>query len=223
MLAMGAALTMPVGAQGRISAPLRIGNMTSGTVTFGIKADMNLSNYWDGELHHGIRNGGRIGVFAEFQPSGERWAKWSLQPELYFSSEGGKTTINQSLAENTGAIADLQAFASAAIGSKAVFTTNYLAMPIMVRYKVLPQLSVEAGPQLSLNVYSRVHIDGKEDTDVNLKDHTHLFNIGVGAGVTYKVTDYIMVNARYNMDFIHTFKNLGDKNSNIAIGIAYKL
>lgn len=223
LIACCALVALGLSAQGRISTPLKIGTKIDGTVTYGIKADLSLSNFWGGKLPHGMRNGGRIGIFAEFQPSDERLVKWSLQPELYFSSEGGKFTVNQALAKNMGENVQLQGFAAQALNNKLIFTTNYITLPIMVRYRILPCLALEAGPQVSFNVYSKAHPDQVKDADVDLDDFTHTVTFGMGVGCTYYVTNYIMVNARYNMDFTNTFNVWNDKNSNLEFGIAYRL
>lgn len=215
---------MAVGAcaQGRLSYTVKShSKWLAGTWTGGVKVGMNLANFWGGDLPHGFRNGGQVGVFAEFRPSKPEWSRWSFAPELVFSSQGGRFSINKALSHLSSEKLQLTG-AMSALNMNLIVTTNYINLPLMVKYRVTPHLSVEAGPQVGFNVYSHVHVDNYDSISVNLRSRTHKVDVGLGAGATYYLTDYIMFNVRYNMDFIRTFNDVDDHNGNLQFAVGYR-
>lgn len=67
----------------------------------------------------------------------------------------------------------------------------------MVKYRLSPFFSVEAGPQVGFNVYNKIKIDGV-DGNLGLDRVSHTVDLGLGAGATYYLTDYVMFHVRYN-------------------------
>ncbi len=217
ILAMAMALLLSIGAmaQGKLQF-----KAFDGTITGGVKFAMNLPHFWCGSLPHGFRNGGQVGVFVEYRSSKPELSKWSIAPELVFSSQGGKFKVSEAVAKVLGQKFELQGMA-AALNKELVVTANYINIPIMLKYRFSPFFSVEAGPQVGFNVYNKVKIDGV-DGNIDLDKVSHTVDVGLGAGATYYLTDYVMFHIRYNMDFINTYKHIDDKNGNIQIGAAYR-
>ena len=110
---------------------------------------------------------------------------------------------------------------AAALDKELVITSNYINIPIMVKYRLSPFFSVEAGPQVGFNVYNKIKIDGV-DGNLDLDRVSHTVDLGLGAGATYYLTDYVMFHVRYNMDFLNSYKYIDDKNGNIQIGASYR-
>ena len=212
-------LALSTFAQGRLSIKVDRGPLP-GVITGGIKVDMNLSHFWGGKLPHGMRNGGQVGLWAEFRPASPRLNKWSISPEIVFSSQGGKFTVNQALAALVTAKIQLKGLLEA-VNQDIIVTENYLNIPVMVKYRLSPYFSIEAGPYVGFNVYSKARIDGI-NAIVEIDRRTHVVDFGIGAGGTYYLTDYIMFHARYHAGLTHTFKDIDDKNGNIQMGVAYR-
>lgn len=215
VLAMAVLTSIGALAQGRLQF-----KAFDGTITGGVKFAMNLPHFWCGSLPHGFRNGGQVGVFAEYRPNNPELRNWSLAPELVLSSQGGKFKVSQAVAQVLGEKFEFQGL-SKALDKELVITANYINIPIMLKYRLSPYFSVEAGPQLGFNVYNKIKIDGV-DGNLDLDKVSHTVDVGIGAGATYYLTDYVMFHVRYNMDFLNTYKYIDDKNGNIQIGASYR-
>ncbi|MCI6626535.1 MAG: PorT family protein [Bacteroidales bacterium] len=215
VMAMALMLSFGAMAQGKLQF-----KAFDGTITGGVKFAMNLPHFWGGSLPHGFRNGGQVGLFAEYRFNKPELSKWSIAPELVFSSQGGKFKVIQAVAKVMGEKFEFQGMA-AALDKELVITSNYINIPIMVKYRLSPFFSVEAGPQVGFNVYNKIKIDGV-DGNLDLDRVSHTVDLGLGAGATYYLTDYVMFHVRYNMDFLNSYKYIDDKNGNIQIGASYR-
>ena len=121
----------------------------------------------------------------------------SIQPELLYSSQGFRTKENLDLG---GLNHDIEA----------KFKTDYITLPVFVKYKIQNGMTFEAGPQLSyfyLGRYtiqedirneqgiiktSSTRIDLKDDVD-NFKD----LDFSVVGGIGYDFKFGVSINARY--------------------------
>ena len=212
-------VAVAAGAQGKYSVDVK-NNWLDGTLTGGVKAAMNLPHFCFGKLPHGMRNGGQVGLWMEYKPKAEKLKNWSLLTETVFSSEGGKFTINQALAHFLSDDVQLGGMA-ANVNQDIIVTENYIKVPVLVRYRFAQYFSAEAGPELGFNVYSKARVDGV-DYDLGLGSRTHWFSVGLGAGATYYLTDYMQFNVRYNLGLTRTFKDVHDHQGNIQIGVAFQ-
>jgi hypothetical protein len=114
--------------------------------------------------------------------------------------------------------------------------TDYINIPVMFKYYIIPALSVDLGPQLGVNVYSKVtskikgsgSAESKNTTDN--KDNTKTIDVGVGLGLTYNITKDVFIQGRYTLGLTKAF-NYGDaygldyknrKNGNAQIAIGYR-
>lgn len=97
-------------------------------VSIGIKGGLNFANFKSsGETEYDGRQGFHGGAFALFKV-----AKFGIQPEILFSQQGSKLTINDTDFESN---------------------FNYVNIPVIVKYYVYTPtrgggISVHAGPQL---------------------------------------------------------------------------
>lgn len=143
--------------------------------------------------------GFHAGVFYNM-PLGENF---NFQPEILYTTYGAKLNIN---------------YAGATFSAK--WKMNYLALPLMLQYKLIPDLLVEAGPELGLLMSSKVSGSGQS---LDTKEDMKKFNAGIGIGAGYYFTENIGLNARY----VAGLTNLDDsgvksKNNVLQIGLAYK-
>ncbi len=221
MIVLTMVLALGASAQGKFKTELNCKRELKISVTAGVKVAMNVPHFWGGKLPHGMRNGGQVGLWAEFRPKSEQLAKWSVLTEACFSSQGGKFTINQALAHFFSEKIQLKGML-ANVNQDIIVTENYINVPVLLRYRFLPAFSVEAGPQIGFNVYSRARIDGIDNYNLNLSERTCLVDVSIGTGATYYLTDYLMFNARYNLGLTHTFKDIDDRNGNIQVGAAFR-
>jgi len=180
--------------------------------TFGIKGGMNLSNISntddtfdaDADVNSKSKVGFNGGVFANF-PVAE---SFSIQPELLYNGLGTKITGKDTE------------------GNEDALTMNldYLSLPVMFQYNLVPQFYLEAGPQFSYMLSSKLkYNDESQDIDT---DNFNKFDIGVGIGAGFNITPQFGINARYVAGFTDIVKdNPSDnamKNNNFQVGLFYK-
>lgn len=112
--------------------------------------------------------------------------KFSFQPEFVFSRQG---------------------FKSDAITLK----IKYINIPLIAKYYVIKGFSVEAGPQVGFQTVAIAETPiGPYDARQNIKK----FDLGVNAGIGYKLDNGLNFSARYNHGFTNINKYVGEKISN---------
>lgn len=157
---------------------------------FGAKGGFNMSNLAGAE-NASTLIGIHLGGFAEFKLSD----KFAVQPELLFSMQGagfdgGDTKL------------------------------NYINIPVMAKYFVTENISIEAGPQIGFLMSAK--IDG---TDV--KEFTNSTDFGLNFGGSYYLDENMFLTARYGFGLSEVEKDLatgvdGSSNSVIQLSFGYK-
>lgn len=182
-------------------------------IKYGAKAGINVSNlrgdYPDEIDENKSKIGFHIGGFLEYSIND----KFSIQPELLFSSQGGNSEIKESYEYN--GVTYYESFTQTP-------KISYLNIPLMLKYKVIEKLSIEFGPQIGfvLNAKSKWEYVDTEDssynetievdilnggnynylgTDVEVKGRINKFDFGLNLGASYDITEQIIVQARYNL------------------------
>lgn len=177
-------------------------------VEFGVKAGFDLTNFWGEDLPHGMKPSYQAGLFMEYHFND----KVSIAPEVVFASQGGKFKIGK----------DLFGINVEALGLKDVdmtFNTNYVNVPIMFKYYATPSLSIDLGPQVGFNVYSKISGEGQS---FDVKKNTKTVDFGVGLGATYHVTENLFVQGRYTMGLTNAFDQGDMKNGNLQLALGYE-
>jgi opacity protein-like surface antigen len=182
-------------------AVLAFGFTNAQETRFGIKGGLNLTsfaggNYYDAKSLVGFQ----IGGFAEIKVI----EKLAIQPELLFSTQGANLEYR-----NEG---DYDA------------KLNYINVPVLAKFYVTKEFTVEAGPQIGFLV------SAKEDGH-NAKDFYKSTDFGFNFGAGYNFTDNLSVGLRYTVGL----SNVGDynaedfdeyldspKNSVLALSLGYK-
>ncbi|KMQ58789.1 hypothetical protein ACM40_17560 [Chryseobacterium sp. BLS98] len=199
-------------------------------VTFGVKAGFNGSTLTksSGEYDNDtkLKAGFNAGVFANI-PVAE---KFSIQPELLFNQIGSKGEDKYKFYSSYQIFTQEYDYK---------LTLNYIALPVMVQYNILPQLYVEAGPEFG------ILLGGKskgESTYTETSGNTtttgtqtysnkipmglyNKFNFGIGIGAGYYFTQNLAATARFTAGITDIIKdNPGDaiRNNVFQIGLAYK-
>ncbi len=177
-------------------------------VDFGVKAGFDLTNFWGEDLPHGMKPSYQAGLFMEYHFND----KVSIAPEVTFASQGGKFKIGK----------DLFGINVEALGLKDVdmtFNTNYVNVPIMFKYYATPNFSIDLGPQVGFNVYSKISGEGQS---FDVKKNTKTVDFGVGLGATYHVTENLFVQGRYTMGLTNAFDQGDMKNGNLQLALGYE-
>ncbi|PQA93105.1 opacity protein [Chryseobacterium shigense] len=183
---------------------------SSNPVTFGVKGGMNVSSLSkdEGLDDQKSKIGFNAGVFANI-PIAE---SFSVQPEVLYSQYGEKSEYTL-------------------LGNKYSASTklDYIAVPVMFQYNLIPNLFVEAGPEFGFLVSAKNKFknesNGNSTTSDNYKDQLQTFNFGIGLGAGYYFTPNLGITARYVAGVTDIFKdNSGDavRNNTFQVGLAYK-
>ncbi|WP_144283722.1 porin family protein [Chryseobacterium echinoideorum] len=186
---------------------------TMSDVRFGIKGGMNVSSLSkDGSLEdQGSKIGFNAGVFANI-PVAE---SFSIQPELLYSQYGDK--YDQVVLGNRYSRAR---------------HLDYIAVPVMFQYNLVPNFYLEAGPEFGFLVSAKNKFKNETDNNVitesgNYKDSLNGFNLGIGLGAGYYFTDNIGITARYVAGVTDIAKDRpansdAIRNNVFQVGLAYK-
>lgn len=203
-----------------VAAVFAINFMNAQEVKYGVKAGLNISTF-SGDISDFAdvksKAGFHVGGFAEFKLTD----KFSIQPELLYSTQGTKTEMTYSDEVSFNHRKDNLKF-------------GYLNLPIMAKYYVIEGLSIEAGPQVGFllsakNEYrATASFYGEELSDsdeIDIKDNYKKIDFGFNFGAGYEFTENIFVQARYNLGLVNILDDSDDfkvHNSVFQISLGYK-
>ena len=174
------------------------------SIQFGVKAGVNFASLEGEDLGDvKMRTSFHAGGAAEFMIAD----KFSLQPELMYSSQGAKASDQ-----------------AGAINISSIVRFNYLNLPVMAKFYPIEGLSVQVGPQIGLLLSAKAEIDvdgivSEEDFKDDLKDT----DFGVNFGLGYKLSSGLFFDARYNLGLtnIDGDENTEIKNNVIQISLGF--
>ena len=176
-------------------------------VQFGAKVGVDATNFWGKDTPHGMQLNYQAGLMMEYKFN----PHFAIAPEAVFAAQGGKVTRTIDH-----------------VDTDCTFHTNYINVPVMFKYYVSPAFSIDFGPQVGFNVYSKMTAKGKAANveakfTTDLKDVTNTVDFGVGLGGTYNLTEHAFVQARYTLGLTNVFDDGGDcKNGNIQLAFGMK-
>lgn len=190
-------------------------------IRFGIKAGPNISSYIGKDADDAEAKAGfHAGILAEFKFTD----KISLQPEILYSEQGAQS-------EYAGFDSD------GVYDEKLTSRQNYITVPIMAKYYIIPGLSVEAGPQVGFLVgseyefektYNWLGFEFTETATLDAKDFHKKVDFGAAVGAAYDMSFGLFFGARYYAGLT----NIGDpeegereskvKNSVFQLSVGYK-
>jgi hypothetical protein len=181
--------------------------------TFGPKIGVDYTHFWGKNAYHGGQLNYQAGLFMEYRFT----SRFSIAPEVVFAAQGGKYEVKD---YNDG---------DGYFDAKFTENVNYINIPVMFKYYVTPALSIDLGPQLGINVYSKYTVESK-DKHLNIKetedqkDDTKTIDVGVGLGFTYNIAKDVFVQGRYTLGLTEVFDKSWDtgKNGNAQIAIGYR-
>lgn len=202
---------------------------SSSPITFGVKAGMNVASV---TKQDGLDNKAKIGFNAGGFANIPIASSFSIQPEIMYSGLGSKVTSNELTGDTTNGIR---------YEDSSSLNLNYLTIPVMFQYNLIPNLYVEAGPEFGFMLSGKAKGDqtvttytGGSATSVSQsysedidKDHMNTFNVGIGLGAGYYFTPNIGITARYVAGVTDLAKDResGEKavhNNVFQVGVAFK-
>lgn len=167
----------------------------NGQTTFGVKGGVNIASFPESYKPRVSVHGG-VFVNRSFNKY------FSIQPEIYFSGEGQKDYYNS---------------------AEHVWALDYIEVPLMIQAYPIPQLLVEAGPQVGFLVNAKEKVATREHVSVKENFANVQFSIATGLGV--KLTDIIIVYGRYNFGFtdLTAYDGIEHPGNVAQLGVAVRL
>ena len=191
---------------------LSLNSMTaSAQVKFGAKIGVDLTNFWGKDAGHKMVLNYQAGLMMEYQFN----HAFAVAPEVVFASQGNG---ERSLYE--------EGWVGEEPSSKTMisYQTNYINVPVMLKYYTTHAFCIDFGPQIGFNVYSKYIVKSPSDKYVtNNKEYTKAVDFGLGLGGTCNLSENAFVQARYTMGLTNAFKSNRDcKNGNIQLAFGIK-
>jgi hypothetical protein len=179
--------------------------MVNAQSKFGIKAGLNIASL-TGDIKKITES--KAGLYAGAYARVPLANNLTFQPEFLFSMQGAKFVVPQNYA----------GFNYNVKKGDAIF--NYINIPLMFQYRFTKGFRGEFGPQLGINVGSKIKdVSGAtiENMEINLLD------FGVNFGVNYELSNGINFAFRYNLGLlnINSDDNNVAKNSVFSLGIGF--
>lgn len=170
------------------------------TVKFGIKGGLNLAkitNESTAKTRASFYAGGLVNIALD--------ESWAIQPELLYSGQGTKAKAS---------------YFGGLITTEGTVKTDYINIPVMVQYSIVPAFYLEAGPQLGILAAAKAKA-GSYSKDI--KDEMKTVDFGIGVGFGYKFDMGLGVSGRYNFGLsnIKDSDKSTSKNSVAQIGLFY--
>ncbi|GAB4513631.1 MAG: porin family protein [Allomuricauda sp.] len=185
---------------------------------FGVIGGLNYANI-RGDRAESINSGWRLayhlGVFSNISLGD----KIAMEPRILFSSKGYNDEIDFAEFDNGISAVPSQRFV------KYAHRNNYLTVPLLFKYKLMKNLSLDLGPEIafllnSKDVITKVDREGfYAKGDVPFEDSGDFFlDYGAMAGVTY----YFKTNASIQLNYFHGLSDLrrnllGDSTENNSV------
>lgn len=173
-----------------------------GQVTLQPKVGMNIANLT------GSGNKAKVGLVAGVEAEYGVAENFGITAGVLYSMEGSKSEKYN--------------------GKSVKFNTDYINVPIMAQYYVIPGLAVKAGAQFGFNVRKKFSYDGNSIdaneffNDLDLDTKVQTFNFSIPVGVSYEYQSFVL-DARYNIGMTKTLKNVDkNKTSLFSITLGYK-
>ena len=198
-----------------VVAVLAFGFTNAQKTQFGLKGGLNGANQsfsGEGSPSSSSIIGFHIGGFVEVKVSD----KFSIQPEVLYSTQGSKFDAN---VYNGGIYYD----------TKNTFKFAYINIPVMFKYYASEKISLEAGPQIGFLTSSKMETEvlGQSVTQ-NVKDFIETVDFGLNIGAEYNFTKKVSAGIRYNFglaNVMNTDDGSNDKikNNVFSVSLGYKL
>ncbi len=163
-----------------------LGVIEAQDIRFGLKGGLNLFNI-NGDYTEDLKSrpSYHIGALAEILILDQLY----FQPELLYSAQGAK-----------------------ADKIDATYKLDYLTIPVLAKYFLMDDLSMELGPQLGFLVNSEFELKGNGSSiSLDPKDGYKKMDFGLNFGLSYRLKD-IFFSGRYNLGLTQILEgNLGDQ------------
>lgn len=161
--------------------------MHSQGIKVGLKAGINYANFTNSDVQTDAITSFHGGLVTEFS----LLKNFSIQPELLYSTQG----------------AELNDF-----GQQIKNELGYISIPVLAKFYLNDDLSLEVGPQASFLLSER--------NEVNAGD-SNTFDFAVVGGLTYKFGKHFFIQGRYGVGLTEPKRDADVKNSVLQGSIGF--
>jgi hypothetical protein len=163
----------------------------------GLKGGLNIANL--SGFNGRSRISGHGGVFLHHTIN----KNWCFQPELLYSGEG-------------------QRYFSG--GEEHTLALDYLQLPLMIQYYPVPNIYLEAGPQVGVLLSAQDKVNGFDEGHSNVKGDFSSAQVAIGLGAGIKASEQIIFYGRYNFGLtdVSIFDNIVDHSRVGQLGVAIR-
>ena len=173
-----------------------------GQITLQPKVGINIANLT------GDGNKAKVGVVAGFEAEYGVAENFGIAAGLLYSMEGAKgDKVN---------------------GEAPKLNLDYLDIPVLAQYYIIPGLAIKVGAQLGINVRKKISYDGDSmDVDkffkaLGIDTNVESVNVCIPIGASYEYQNFVF-DGRYNLGLTKTFKNMNKNKSSIfTFTVGYK-
>ncbi len=120
---------------------------------------------------------------------------FALQPEILYSGQGYKDDIN---------------------GQTVRAKIDYLNIPVLADITVAPGLSIQAGPQIGINIRRELDVDNQENGMVSVND----VDFSIVAGIQYMFDPNFFAQARFAQGLTEVITTSPD-NKNMVLSLSF--
>ena len=168
---------------------------TSEMFQLGAKGGVNIANFSGDDFGDAeSRTSFHLGLVMEIPLS----EKFSIQPEVLYSGQG--FTIESFDQDNVFDTDD-----------NIEYQLDYIQVPVILKAYLIGGLSVEAGPTFSFKVNEEIDYQPADDGgDIEIDEemsNINTFDLGLAAGLSYKIGGHFFLSGRYNYGFTKILKD----------------
>ena len=124
--------------------------------------------------------------------------------------------LNEQMAVTAGLLYTMQGYKADAADKNC--NLDYLNIPVLFNYSIIPGLAVKAGPQIGIMTRAKYG-------DYDIKDSYKSIDFSIPLGLSYEISDFV-IDARYNLGLSNIVDHSGDgkvKNGVIMLTLGYKI
>ena len=128
------------------------------------------------------------------------------------------------IAVSGGAFYSMQGAKGDGDGVDTKLNFDYINVPILANYYIIPGLAIKAGIQPGFNVKHKIKVEANGYSEEGDMSHFKSFDLSIPLGLSYEFSDFV-IDARYNLGLTKLVDH-GDansKNSVIQFTVGYKI
>jgi opacity protein-like surface antigen len=164
-----------------------LSTMQGQILKFGIKAGINYANYTGSDANTDAITNFHAGLVSEIKI----FENFAIQPELYYSTQGAEV-------DN--------------LGEQFKNELGYISIPVLAKFYLTDDFSLELGPQASFLLSERNEVDANDSNS---------FDFAVAGGLSYKFGEHFFIQGRYGLGLTEAKRDADVKNSVIQASVGY--